>query len=363
MRHCFDRSFPQRGARAGRRRPGTGWLAPVGSNLVSSAPATEPTSNASQEWAQADASAAPAFDWKRRRLVRWLGSVELGGTNCRVAIGDQSIAILEQDSFAIGDDPSNTIRRIAQWFERQDRHVAAVGVASFGPLDPSHEMIAASPKLAWQRFPLRRALAAAIGAPILIETDVTSSVFAEWTLGAGRGLDTVLYVTVGTGIGVGAVVGGRIRCSGLQPEMGHMRIPRGRDNDWPGDCAFHSDCWEGIASGHALATRYGVPAEDLANETAWRLEAEYLALGVANLSCTYRPQRIVIGGGVPRHPGLIEAIRYEVTRLLNVEYFPEASAMEDYLVPPALGERSGIIGGLLLARDGAFADSDHGAPA
>jgi fructokinase len=285
----------------------------------------------------------------------WLGAVELGGTNLRVAIGDGSNTLHEQARFPLGTDPTSTLRAIARWFDDRREPLDVIGVASFGPLDLERGAIAATPKRAWRRFPLREELAAALGAPVVLDTDVIAAVLAEWTIGAGQGLDDVLYVTVGTGIGVGAVADGRIHRGRRHPEMGHMRVPRRHGDRWPGDCDYHGDCWEGLASGHALAARYGRLAEEIADPAAWQLESEYLALGITNLSCTFRPERIVIGGGVLAHPGLLDAVRAETAELLNVEYFPECASMDAYLVPPALGEDSGLYGALLLARSSSSA--------
>jgi fructokinase len=281
--------------------------------------------------------------------VGWLGAVELGGTNCRVAIGDRSNTLHEQACFPLGSEPKSSLREITQWFDGKRRPLDLVGVASFGPLDLERGAIVATPKRAWRQFPLRDELAEALGTRIVVDTDVTAAALAEWTIGAGQGFADVLYVTVGTGIGVGAVIDQRIHRGRLHPEMGHMRVPRRRGDRWPGDCDYHGDCLEGLASGHSLATRYGKPAEEISDPASWRLESEYLALGIANLSCSFRPERIVIGGGVLGHRGLLDAVRAETAELLNADYFPECAAMDSYLVSPALGEYSGLYGALLLA--------------
>jgi fructokinase len=279
----------------------------------------------------------------------WFGSVELGGTNCKVGVGDGSGRLVAQGAFSTGNDPVSTVGAIAAWFGEHGRELDAVGVASFGPLDLGNGAIAATPKRGWRGFPLCRELSEALHVRVALDTDVNGAALAEWTWGAARGFDDVLYVTIGTGIGVGAVVAGRLVRGERHPEMGHMRIPQRRDDPWSGDCDFHGTCWEGLASGHALSSRYGVPAAEISDEAAWRLETEYLALGVTNLICLYRPQRIVIGGGVLHHPGLLDGIRSEAADLLNSAYFPEAATLPALLVPPGLGDDSGLVGGLILA--------------
>jgi fructokinase len=280
----------------------------------------------------------------------WFGSVDLGGTNCKSAVGDDSNTLVTKDVLATGDDPAALVAGLASWFRQQGRQLDAVGVASFGPLDVAGGRMATTPKRGWHGFPLRDELSKALGVPVALDTDVRASVLAEWSWGAARGLEDVLYVTVGTGIGVSAIVAGQLIRAGRHPEMGHMRIPQQPDDRWQGSCTFHGSCWEGLAAGSALAARYGVPATELGDDDAWQLEARYLALGVSNLVCLYRPERIVIGGGVLRHPGLLEAVRSEASRLLNPSYFPEAADLGEVLAPPGLGQDSGLMGGLLLAR-------------
>lgn|GEM_PF-134193 len=284
--------------------------------------------------------------------MSWFGSVELGGTNCRCAVGDGSSTLYAKSAFETGNDPVSVIGKLVAWFAEQAKELDAVGVASFGPLDLPSGRISATPKRGWKGFPLRKELSEALEVPVVLDTDVNGAVLAEWTWGAAKGLDDVLYVTVGTGIGVGAIVAGRVMHGSRHPEMGHMRIPQRQDDRWPGDCQFHGNCWEGLASGHAMSARYGVPPADVTDEGAWRLETNYLALGIANLVAIFRPQRVVVGGGVLRHEGLLEGIRTEVADLLDRAYYPEADELAEVLTPPGLGESSGLLGGVLLARRG-----------
>ncbi len=282
--------------------------------------------------------------------MAWFGAVDLGGTNCRYAVGDGANSFVARGSCGTGDDPASTVGRIDSWFRAQGRALDALGVASFGPLDVLAGRIAVTPKHGWQGFPLRDELAHALEVPVALDTDVRASVLAEWSLGAAQGLDDVLYITVGTGIGVGAIIAGRLIRGARHPEMGHMRIPQRRDDPWQGSCDFHGNCWEGLASGSALSARYGIPATKLRDGAAWQLETEYLALGINNLICVCRPQRIVIGGGVLRQPGLLDGIRSAVAELLDASYFPEATDLAEILVAPGLDEDSGLLGGLLLAQ-------------
>jgi len=198
---------------------------------------------------------------------------------------------------------------------------------------------------------LRRAL----GVPVVIDTDVNGAALGEYRWGAGRGFDPLVYVTVGTGIGGGGVIGGRTMRGLVHPEMGHMRVPHDRDADaFAGICAFHADCLEGLASGPAMRARWGVPPEALPPEhPGWLLEARYLALGLANIVCTLSPRRIVVGGGVMGQPALLPLVRRELAGLLGGYVRAPAilDALDDYVVAPALGARSGVLGAMALALD------------
>jgi fructokinase len=196
--------------------------------------------------------------------------------------------------------------------------------------------------------PLRRAL----GVSVAIDTDVNAAALAEWRWGAGVGADPVVYVTVGSGIGGGALVDGRPLHGLVHPEMGHMRIPRVPGDDFAGACPFHGDCLEGLASAPALRARRGLPPEALAvDDPVWALEARYLGLGLANIVTVLSPRRIVLGGGVLKHPTLLARVRVEVQAALAgyVRAAAVTERIEELIVAPALGERAGVLGALALA--------------
>jgi fructokinase len=193
----------------------------------------------------------------------------------------------------------------------------------------------------------------ALRLPVAVETDVNAAALGEGLWGAAQGLDTFLYLTIGTGIGGGVVVHGKPLHGLLHPEMGHIRIPHDRTVDpFEGVCPFHGDCLEGLANGPAIERRWQAPPPSLpADHPAWRLEAHYLALALATFICTLSPQRVILGGGVMAQPDLLPAIRTEVVDLLHgyVQAPAILEAIDDYIVPPALGPRSGILGALALA--------------
>jgi fructokinase len=285
-----------------------------------------------------------------------LGGVEAGGTKWVCAIGDGPDDLGETITFPT-TTPAETIARAAEFF-MHNGGVDALGIGSFGPLvvrrsSPTWGRITTTPKPGWRDTELGSALETALGVPVAFDTDVNAAALGEQRWGAAAGLETFCYITVGTGIGGGGMANGRLLHGLLHPEFGHMRIPHDRARDpFDGVCPFHGDCFEGLASGEAIRERSGRPAEALEDPAAWELEAEYLALGLVNVVCTLSPQRIILGGGVPKRQGLFPIIRERLQELL-AGYLdaPELTASIDgYLVAPALGDRSGVLGAIELAR-------------
>ena len=285
------------------------------------------------------------------------GALEAGGTKCVCAVGTGPGAVHQCTQF-LTTTPGETIARAVAFFAPYGSALTALGIASFGPLDcrphsPSFGYITSTPKPGWAYTDLAGTLSRALRLPVAFDTDVNAAILAEHRWGAAQGLDTCLYVTVGTGIGGGAIVHGRLLHGLLHPEMGHMRIPHDRAADpFPGLCPYHGDCLEGLTSGPALAVRWGQPAETLpADHPAWALAARYLALGLATLICILVPQRIIMGGGVMHQEHVLPRVRHAVRQLLN-DYIrvPELSdQLDDYIVPPALGDQAGVLGAMALA--------------
>jgi fructokinase len=190
--------------------------------------------------------------------------------------------------------------------------------------------------------------------PVAFDTDVNAAALGEHQWGAAQGLDTFLYLTVGTGIGGGVMVHGQMLHGLLHPEMGHIRLPHDWQADpFPGHCPYHGDCLEGLAAGPALEARWGQSAPTLpAEHPAWSLEARYLALGLVTFICTLAPQRIILGGGVMQQTHLFLRLRQAVRQLLN-DYIRVVALQEDlaaYIVPPLLGDQAGVLGALVLAQ-------------
>jgi len=285
------------------------------------------------------------------------GAIEAGGTKfvCAVGTNPDDLTLTQFPTTS----PEATMASAIAFLQKQsDGKLDGVGIGSFGPVDlrpasPTFGYITSTPKSGWQNYDFAGAIRTALGVPVGFDTDVNAAALGEARWGAAQSLSDFLYLTIGTGIGGGAVVNGRVLHGLLHPEMGHIRIPHDFNRDpYPGCCPFHGDCLEGLASGPAMQQRWGVPPEDLpANHSAWALEAHYLALGLANWVCTLSPRCILLGGGVMRQAWLFAMIREDLARLLNgyVRAKELIENLNQYVIPPRLGNRSGVIGALVLA--------------
>ena len=292
------------------------------------------------------------------------GAVEAGGTKIVCGIGTADGDLLHEIRF-LTTNPTETIAKIIAFF-REREPVAAVGIGSFGPVDlhpasSTYGYVTTTPKPGWGHTDLVGPVADALGVPIGFDTDVNGAALGEFRWGAAQGLDTFLYLTIGTGIGGGGMVGGTLMHGAMHPEMGHIILPRDPERDpFSGTCPYHENCLEGLAAGPALEKRWGQRGETLPLEhPAWDLEAHYLALGMMSYTLTLSPQRIILGGGVMASGGLYAKVRAETLRLLN-GYIQTSAVLdiERYIVPPALGNRAGIKGALALA-DLAFQEREN----
>ena len=297
-----------------------------------------------------------------------LGAIETGGSKVDCAVGTWPDDV--RDRLRVPTTtPTETMARIKEFLLRHHREtpLAAIGIGSFGPIDlqtdsPSYGYVTSTPKPGWRYADFVGPISEDLELPVILDTDVNAAALGECLWGAGKALDSLVYITVGTGIGGGAVIGGRPVHGVNHPEMGHIRIPHDRGADpFDGSCPYHGDCLEGLASGPAMEARWGLSAESLPEDhAAWGLEAEYLASGVANIIVTLSPQRIVMGGGVMKQRHLFPLICGRVVEILNGYGVPEGvlNAIDDYIVPPALGDDSGIAGAFALARMALSAPGD-----
>jgi fructokinase len=284
------------------------------------------------------------------------GGVEAGGTKWVLAIGDGPDEIQETVTFPT-TTPAETLARTAEFFA-QNGGISALGIGSFGPIDPLRSSpawgrITTTPKPGWANTDVAGALRDALDVPVAFDTDVNAAALGEQRWGAAVGLDTFCYITIGTGIGGGGMSNGRLMHGLLHPEYGHMRIPHDRNLDpFDGVCPYHGDCFEGLAAGGAIRERWGKPAEELTDPAVWELEAQYVALGLVNVICTLSPQRIVLGGGVPKQPTLLPLVRDRVRTLLAGYIHADEldSGLDEFIVAPVLGDRAGVLGAIELAR-------------
>jgi len=290
-----------------------------------------------------------------------VGGIEAGGTKFVCAVGSGPDDIRDEIRYPT-TTPGETISRAIEYFrEAQGRFgpLAAIGIASFGPVDPNPASptfgyITSTPKPGWRDTDFAGLVRRKLGLPVGFDTDVNVAAVGEATWGAAQGLDTFLYLTIGTGIGGGGLVGGQLLHGLLHPEMGHIRVPHDRKADpFAGSCPFHGDCLEGLAAGPAIEARWGRSAADLPpDHPAWELEAQYLALALVNLICTLSPQRIILGGGVMDQQHLFPRMRSQVQELL-ADYVRAAAiqtGIDTYIVPPGLGNRAGVLGAVALAQ-------------
>ena len=291
------------------------------------------------------------------------GGVETGGTWVVCALGTGPDDIVAQETFATGE-PGPTLERVVAFFERGPRP-AAIGVGSFGPVDldpgsPTWGHVTSTPKPGWAHTSVAPVLRDRLGIPVHFDTDVTTAALGEHRWGAATDVESVCYLTVGTGIGAGLLIGGRPVHGLIHPEVGHLLIPHDRERDpFAGSCPSHGDCWEGLAAGGAIAARWDADPRELPDDhPAWALEAEYVALGILAIVLVASPERVVVGGGVMDRPGLLAAVGARLVAL-NAGYLETPMIGDEvgrYVVAPALGDRAGVLGAIALAQAAAPAE-------
>jgi len=296
------------------------------------------------------------------------GGLEAGGTKfvCLIGTGPDDIRATTRINVT---GPAETIEAALAFFRRAvaaGTRLEAVGIGSFGPVElrrrnRRYGWITTTPKPGWSGTDIRGPMLAELGVPVGFDTDVNAAALAEGRWGAARGLRSFIYLTVGTGIGGGAVVEGRLLHGLGHPEMGHIAVPRRPGDHFDGICPFHGDCFEGMTSGPALAARYGRRAERLTGNVqleAVELAGFYLAAGVRSLTYALAPQRVIVGGGVSTMPGLIRAARSELRAgMKGYPGLPE-HGRDGFLVGAALGSMAGPAGTLALAETAAATRRD-----
>ena len=292
--------------------------------------------------------------------MKLFGAIESGGTKFVCMVGTDPDNLLKEKRFPT-TTPRETIHKVTEFFLPyvKSGELAAVGIASFGPLDlnpdsPTYGYITTTPKAGWNQIDLYGEIQRRLHVPVALDTDVNAAAFGEqhW-IPENRSMDPFLYMTVGTGIGVGVIVNGSPLHGLVHAEAGHLALPHNWQRDpFPGVCPYHGDCLEGLASGLSMSKRWGQSPESLPDShPGWDLESDYIALALVNLIYAYSPRRIVLGGGVSQHPGLFQAVHCKVKQFMNgyVQSPMLLDRIDDYILPPALGNRSGGLGAMAMA--------------
>ena len=284
-----------------------------------------------------------------------IGALEAGGTKMVCAVGDENGQILERVSI-VTENPDKTMPEILEFFRQYT--LDAIGIGTFGPVDldrtsPTYGYITSTPKISWRNFNLLGSMKREFAVPIGLDTDANASAIGEASYGITRGLDSSIYITVGTGIGVGVILDGKAVHGMQHPEAGHILLVRHPEDNYTGRCPYHPNCLEGLASGPAIEERFGVKAAELPGDSlAWEIESFYLAQALVDFTLVYSPKRIVLGGGVMHQKQLFPKIREKYREMLN-HYVdtPYVKDLNNYIVPYSLDDNQGIMGCIRIGLD------------
>lgn len=291
-----------------------------------------------------------------------LGGIEIGGTKIICGIGQiegNRVSIADRVSFPTKSGKESLAEAISYF---KSHKASAIGVACFGPLDlvrksDTYGYVTSTPKEGWRDTNVLGLLSDAFSVPLGFDTDVNGACLGETVFGNGRGRQSVVYITVGTGIGAGVYINGSLLHGLVHPEAGHVIVRRHPEDTYEGACTVHRRedgcCLEGMASGPSLLARWGIRGEDIPKSSpAWDMEAWYLAQGISDFIFCYSPERIILGGGVMHQKTLLPKIRAYVKEFVNgyVRHPLLDGDLSDYIVPPLLGDDAGLAGALELAR-------------
>ena len=288
--------------------------------------------------------------------MKLYGALEAGGTKMVCAIGDENGNILERISIPTRT-PAETMGPMIDFF--RGKGIRALGIGCFGPVDlkkgsRTYGYITSTPKLAWQNYPIVAEFEKALGVPVGFDTDVNAAALGEATWGCTRDVENSIYITVGTGVGVGVIIGGKPYHGMLHPEGGRILLARHPDDPMVGSgCPFHENCLEGLAAGPSLEKRWGIKGAELTGrKEVWQLEAYYIGQALADYILILSPERIVLGGGVTHQEGLLALIRQETAKQL-AGYIRTAAIdhLDSYIVGVSLNDNQGVMGAVKLAMD------------
>ncbi|NJD59376.1 MAG: fructokinase [Anaerolineales bacterium] len=292
---------------------------------------------------------------------QFYGGIEGGGTKFICMVASDPGSTIDEVRF-VTTTPQETLEQVCAFFTPyiKAQRIKSIGLGSFGPVDtdpssPTFGYITTTPKPNWAFTNILGILQGELKVPIAIDMDVAASALGEYRWGASRGIDPSLYLTVGTGIGGSYILNGKPLRGLVSLEMGHVYIPHNRQRDpFPGSCPYHGDCFEGLANGPAIHKRFNQFPESLADQDPfWEIEAGYIAYALVNYIFTFPPKKIVVGGGVMHRLFLFDLVRHKVSSLLNnyLNHPTLTGPLDEYIVPPGLGYRSGVLGGIALAME------------
>ncbi len=282
-----------------------------------------------------------------------IGAIEAGGTKFVCGIGNEHGVIEERVSFPT-ELPEQTMENVIAYF--RDKHVQAIGIGTFGPINidpasPQYGYVTTTPKPGWSNYNFLGALKQQFAVPYGWDTDVNAAALGEACWGAAQGLDSCVYYTIGTGVGLGIYTEGKLVHGLVHPEGGHVMTRRHPDDHYLGFCPYHGDCLEGLVAGPAIEARWKQKGSELPiDHPAWEMEAYYLAQAVAGTILTLSPKKVILGGGVMKQLHLFPMIRQHVYTQLNGYVNAEAilHGMDQYIVPPGLGDNAGLCGAVAL---------------
>lgn len=280
------------------------------------------------------------------------GSIEAGGTKFVCAVGNEKLEIIERVSFPT-TTPEETMPQVIAFFNQYKEELKAIGIGSFGPIDirptsDTYGYVTSTPKLAWQHYNFLGTMKEAFSIPMAWTTDVNAAAYGEYAFGNGQGKSSVVYYTIGTGVGAGALQNGQFVEGFSHPEMGHMLVVPHKEDNFEGACPFHGNCLEGMAAGPAIEKRTGRKGQDIPQDDPfWAIEAEYIAQCAYNTTLMFSPDVIIFGGGVMKQRQMVEKVHAAFTRLMK-DYVATPN-LEEYIVTPALEDNAGTIGCLALA--------------
>lgn len=291
------------------------------------------------------------------------GAIEAGGTKFVCAIGDENLTIKKRVSFPT-TTPEETMQLVIDFFRNYKAEIKSIGIGSFGPIDihpdsSTYGYITSTPKKGWQFFDFVGNLKTYFNVPIAWTTDVNAAAYGEYVCGEGQGKNSIVYYTIGTGIGGGALQNGEFIEGFSHPEMGHSLVVPHEKDHFKGNCPYHKNCLEGMAAGPSIEARTGRRGQDIpVSDPFWEIEAFYIAQCVYNTTLILSPEVIILGGGVMQQMHMVERVRKIFAALMNG--YVESPTMENYIVSPTLKDNAGIIGCLALAKKELMTNKQEG---